>query len=294
MDMSLDLAPAPVAAFINHAPAIVDAVERWLVQQVTGRGNSAGPGDAAAVTSHDAPPHAPIQNAGQIVAAALQHTAHADGTDLNDAVSCAWIAQCALYAIAARYLAVGTPRSLGVIVPMAIRGETVHELSAPAFSHDLAALQLAALRVFFPSGEVRIAVHAAGAVPPQHTGAVADTCGAAATHIATSLAGTATRPASSADLVCYLAAVPTSHAFAPRRGQHVNVATRTIARDSVTGAITWSPLTLPVLDASWLCATATVTGSVGAQRVTTTLPRLAAGLDDGRQLDEVSVFVYDC
>jgi hypothetical protein len=144
------------------------------------------------------------------------------------------IAAAAAGAVASRFLAVGTPRSIGLI------GE-------PA----AAALSLAAHRVWFQPADLRCA----GGDP------------ALAAQLAAQLGGRAVSldEALAADIVCVHA--PLSLAAARlRRGTHVNALAAVTLDDE-------------------LRALAAITDEASG------LPALAAGLRDGRQLDELTVFI---
>jgi hypothetical protein len=142
-------------------------------------------------------------------------------------------------AIASRYLAVGTPRSFGIVI------DAVTEV-------DAAALSLTAHRTWFAPRDVR--------------------CAATATGAAELAAATGGRVVSIDEaLACDIVNVySTRIRIAPaqlRRGTHVNAGSA------------------DVLDPE-LLALATVVHEAG-------LPALAAGLVDGRQLDELTVFAVD-
>lgn len=144
-------------------------------------------------------------------------------------------ARAALGAVASRYLAVGTPRSFGLIVD----GKT---------SIEEAALSLFAHRTWFQPSDLRCA----GAGSAELAGAI----GGHETTLAEALA---------CDIVCLHAPITLDPALL-RRGTHVNVL---------------SPATF----ADELARVATITHEVPG------LAELAAGLVDGRQLDEITVFV---
>jgi len=142
-------------------------------------------------------------------------------------------------AVASRYLAVGTPRSFGIVI------DAVGEASA-------AALSLVAHRTWFVPRDIRCAAVGSGA--------------------AELAAATAGRVVSIDEaLACDIVNVHSARVrITPaqlRRGTHVNA------------------LTADVIDPE-LLALATVTHEAG-------LPALAAGLIDGRQLDELTIFVAD-
>jgi hypothetical protein len=143
-------------------------------------------------------------------------------------------------AVASRYLAVGTPRSFGVVI------DGVAEVAA-------AALSLTAHRTWFAPRDLRCASTAPGAE--------------AAAELAAATAGRAVSIDEA--LACDIVVVHSARIrIAPaqlRRGTHVNA------------------LTAEVLDPE-LLALATVVPEAG-------LPALAAGLVDGRQLDELTIFV---
>jgi hypothetical protein len=138
------------------------------------------------------------------------------------------VAAAAAGAIASRFLAVGTPRSIGLV------GE-----------HPAAALSLAAHRVWFQPTDLRCA----GAP-------LAAALGGRAASLEEALA---------ADIVCLHAPIPLA-AVRLRRGTHVN---------ALAGA---------TLDDD-LRALAAITDEPAG------LPALAAGLRDGRQLDELTIFL---
>jgi hypothetical protein len=142
-------------------------------------------------------------------------------------------------AVASRYLAVGTPRSFGIIVD-------------DVTGVDAAALSLTAHRTWFAPRDVRCASTGAGA--------------------AELAAATAGRVVSIDEaLACDIVNVYSARLrIAPaqlRRGTHVNA----------TSADSLDPE---------LYALATVVREAG-------LPALAAGLVDGRQLDELTIFTID-
>ncbi len=143
-------------------------------------------------------------------------------------------ARAALGAIASRYLAVGTPRSLGLVVD--------------ATSCDDAALSLFAHRTWFQPTDLRCA-------------------GVGADELARAIAGRVTsfEEAIACDIVCIHAPIVLDPAQL-RRGTHVNVL--------VAGTF-----------ADELAKVATITHE------TPGLAELAAGLVDGRQLDELTVFL---
>lgn len=141
-------------------------------------------------------------------------------------------AYAALGAVASHYLAVGTPRTLGLI-------------AAPA-AIDAAALSVAAHRTWFAPREIRCA----------ELPALAAAAGGTVATLAETLA---------CDIVCVHAPIAL-HAAQLRRGTHVNV------------------LAAATLDDE-LRALATIAHEVPD------LGAMAAGLVDGRQLDELTVFV---
>lgn len=138
-------------------------------------------------------------------------------------------------AVASRYLAVGTPRSLGLVVN-------------GAEATEAAALSYAAHATWFAPRDLRVS-------------------GIGADGLAHSLGGTVVplEEALACDIVCVHAPIEIAAAKL-RRGTHVNV------------------LAAATLDAD-LLKLATVTHEVPG------LGALAAGLVDGRQLDELTVFV---
>jgi hypothetical protein len=145
-------------------------------------------------------------------------------------------ARAALGAVASRYLAVGTPRSLGLVVD----GEA---------SAAEAALSVFAHRTWFQPSDLRCA-------------------GAGAEDLARGIGGrvTSLAEAMACDIVCLHAPIAVECKLL-RRGTHVNV---------LTTSCTFEPD---------LAHIATIT------RETPGLAELAAGLVDGRQLDEITVFV---
>jgi hypothetical protein len=142
-------------------------------------------------------------------------------------------------AVASRYLAVGTPRSFGIVID-------------DAAGVDVAALALVAHRTWFAPRDVRCAALGAGAAE------LAATTGGRAVSLDEALA---------CDIVNVYG---TGVRIAPaqlRRGTHVNAAS-------------------VALFAPELLTLATVVHEAG-------LPALAAGLVDGRQLDEITIFAID-
>jgi len=138
-------------------------------------------------------------------------------------------------AVASRYLAVGTPRSLGLVVN-------------GAASTEAAALSYAAHATWFAPRDVRIS-------------------GLGADALAHSLGGRVVPldEALACDIVCVHAPIAINAAQL-RRGTHVNVLARATLDTELTKLATITP-EVPGLGA------------------------LAAGLVDGRQLDEITVFV---
>jgi hypothetical protein len=156
------------------------------------------------------------------------------------------------YAIAARFLAVGTPRTIGLAVD-----------GSNATAAALACV--AAMRVFFAPREIRL--HAGGPLDAQ-----SEFMAARVSTIDDVIA---------CDIVCDF--LPGISALANRLVTH--------ARRGCHFNLRQLPAQPP--DPSWLTATAGIDARFGDTQRTvasTTLPRLAAGLDDGRQLDEVSLF----
>lgn len=143
-------------------------------------------------------------------------------------------------AVASRHLAVGTPRSFGIVI------DDVAELAA-------AALSLTAHRTWFAPRDLRCASTAATAP------------GAAELAAATAGRAVSLDEALACDIVIVHSARIRIAPAQLRRGTHVNA------------------LTASVLDPE-LLALATVVHEAG-------LPALAAGLIDGRQLDELTIFV---
>jgi len=142
-------------------------------------------------------------------------------------------------AVASRYLAVGTPRSFGILI------DAVTEV-------DAAALSLAAHRTWFAPRDIR--------------------CAATETGAAELAAATGGRVVSIDEaLACDIVNVYSTCARIPpallRRGTHVNAVSADVF-------------------AAELLTLATVVREAG-------LPALAAGLVDGRQLDEITIFVID-
>ena len=144
-------------------------------------------------------------------------------------------ARAALGAVASRYLAVGTPRSLGLVVD-------------GTASCDEAALSLFAHRTWFQPTDLRCAGPGADALAHAIGGRV-----------------TTIEEAIACDIVCVHAPMTLDPAQL-RRGTHVNVL-------------------VPVTFAEELARVAKITHEVPG------LAKLAAGLVDGRQLDELTVFV---
>lgn len=144
-------------------------------------------------------------------------------------------ARAALGAVASRYLAVGTPRSLGLIVD----GQTTTEE---------AALSLFAHRTWFQPSDLRCA-------------------GPGAAELARAIGGRETTAAEAlaCDIVCLHAPIVLDPVQL-RRGTHVNVLASATLSDE-------------------LARVAAITHE------TPGLAALAAGLVDGRQLDEITVFV---
>ncbi|MEO8845179.1 MAG: hypothetical protein ABI591_01880 [Kofleriaceae bacterium] len=136
-------------------------------------------------------------------------------------------------AVASRFLAVGTPRSLSLIVD-------------DDSQHDFAALSLEAHRTWFSPRDVRCTSEA-----------LAARVGGRAVSIAEALA---------ADIVCVHGSTKVT-AAALRRGTHVNALGDPHCVDAELLALA------TVVDAS-------------------SLPAMAAGFVDGRQLDELTLFRY--
>ena len=206
-------------------PAWVHAVERaYVAAAVHVRAPDAHLGNASSPDAANA--HVPSSNQVAAGPAAANTRAHA---------------LAAAGAIASHYLAVGTPRSFGILIDDASQVEA-------------AALSLAAHRAWFTPRDIRCA--SAG------DGAGADALAAA----------TGGRVASLAEaLACDIANVyGASIAITPgslRRGTHVNA----LHADRIDPE---------------LAQLATVVREAG-------LPALAAGLVDGRQLDELTIFAVD-
>lgn len=144
----------------------------------------------------------------------------------------------AIGAVASRYLAVGTPRTLGLVVG------TQSQLG-------LAKLSIEAHSTWFSPRELRCAVLDGSKQSELPTATLSE--------------------ALAADIVCLHVPI-TLEAGKLRRGTHVNVLATT---------------TLIALFDDELGKLATIS------RETPDLGRLAAGLVDGRQLDEITVFVTD-
>jgi len=148
-------------------------------------------------------------------------------------------------AIASRYLAVGTPRSFGIIVDAA--GDV-----------EAAALSLAAHHAWFAPRDVRCASTGSAGAAELVAAELAASTGGAVVSVGEALA---------CDIVCIYSARIRIAPTQLRRGTHVNA----VAAD--------------VFDPE-LFQLATVVREAG-------LPALAAGLVDGRQLDELTIFVVD-
>ena len=142
-------------------------------------------------------------------------------------------------AIASRYLAVGTPRSFGIVI------DAVPEV-------DAAGLSLTAHRTWFSPSDVRCAATGTGAAE------LATITGGRVVTIAEALA---------CDIVNVYSTRVRITPTQLRRGTHVNA----------VSAEVFAPELLTL---------ATVVRDAG-------LPALAAGLVDGRQLDEITIFVID-
>jgi hypothetical protein len=142
-------------------------------------------------------------------------------------------------AVASRYLAVGTPRSFGIVID-------------DATGVDAAALALIAHRTWFAPRDVRCAAVGDGAAE------LAAATGGRAVGIDEALA---------CDIVNVFGGRVKIGAMQLRRGTHVN---------AVSAAVI----------APELIAVATMVHEAG-------LPALAAGLVDGRQLDEITIFAID-
>jgi hypothetical protein len=142
-------------------------------------------------------------------------------------------------AVASRYLAVGTPRSFGIVIDDATEA-------------DVAALSLTAHRTWFAPRDVRCATTGTGA--PE----LAAATGGRVVSIDEALA---------CDIVNVYSTRTRILPAQLRRGTHVNA------------------VSVDVFDPE-LLALATVVHEAG-------LPALAAGLVDGRQLDELTVFAID-
>ncbi len=144
-------------------------------------------------------------------------------------------ARAALGAVASRYLAVGTPRSFGLIIDGT---SAIEEAALSLFAH----------RTWFQPSDLRCAGDGAAEL----AGAI----GGRETTVAEALA---------CDIVCLHAAITLDPAQL-RRGTHVNVLAGATFADE-------------------LAKVATITHEAPG------LAALAAGLVDGRQLDEITVFV---
>ncbi len=229
-----------VNTFATRAAAIVDAVERSLVAEATKR---------------------PTSRPRAVVATELGLTDAA--TEPAHAAALTLCTQAALYTVAARFLAVGTPRSIGIMA----RGSSGTALDTDGVPLAVVAA-VAAIRVYFPTSQG------------------ATLCFALASAEATAAAvqrfgGDIARDPMAADLVCHFDAPASADALRnARRGAHHNLPSTVAADGQVI-----------TCDRSWLTASVTMAGQWSAGVATSTsLPRMAAGLDDGRQLDEVSVF----
>jgi hypothetical protein len=139
-------------------------------------------------------------------------------------------AKAAAAAVASRYLAVGTPRSFGIVIDDPIQ-------------LDEAVLALEAHRTWFSPRDIRCTDAALAAMVGGRTVSIDE--------------------ALAADIVCVHSATPI-HAAQLRRGTHVNVLGASAIDDDIVAVITDEPRGLPAL---------------------------AAGLVDGRQLDELTIFV---
>ncbi|MGH9887483.1 MAG: hypothetical protein ACREBE_18280, partial [bacterium] len=148
-------------------------------------------------------------------------------------------AEAAAAAVASRFLAVGAPRSFGLVIDVATQV-------------DAAALALAAHRAWFDPRDVRCAAVGAGAE------ALAAATGGRVVSIDEALA---------CDIVCVLGAYGRVTPAHVRRGSHLNVAWGGVLDEELRGLAT-------VVREAELAA-------------------LAAGLLDGRQADEITVFVID-
>jgi ornithine cyclodeaminase/alanine dehydrogenase-like protein (mu-crystallin family) len=142
-------------------------------------------------------------------------------------------------AVASRYLAVGTPRSFGIVIDTAAEAEA-------------AALSLVAHRTWFAPRDIRCAAVSSGAAE------LAETTGGRVVSVDEALA---------CDIVNLYSPAVRLTPDRLRRGTHVNLAGN------------------PALDPE-LAALATVVAESG-------LPALAAGLVDGRQLDEITICILD-
>jgi len=144
-------------------------------------------------------------------------------------------------AVASRYLAVGTPRSIGLVFDV---GPEIDE----------AILALEAHRTWFAPTDIRCARSVPGAEE------LADRIAGRAVTVAEALA---------ADIVCVIGCYAPVPAAAIRRGTHINV---------------HGP--------RW-CIQPDLLEIAVAFDEAEGLPKLAAGLVDGRQLDEITVFFGD-
>ena len=234
-----------VNSFAAKAAAIVDAVERSLVAEATKR---------------------PTLGPRAVVAAELGLAD--DTSDMSETAQAALTlcTRAALYTVAARFLAVGTPRSIGIVA----RGSSGATLDTDGVPLAVVAA-VAAIRVYFPTTQgamlcFALPTAAANATAVQRFG------------------GDVARDPMAADLVCHFDAPASADALRnARRGAHHNVPSSVAADGNVI-----------TCDRSWLTASATMAGQWSAGVATSTsLPRMAAGIDDGRQLDEVSVFASE-
>lgn len=179
----------------------------------------------AAVGRPAAPPGAPVAGAPAGVA-----------SEPSEQAELAALAAAAAGAVASRFLAVGTPRSIGLVG-----------------GRMASALSLAAHRVWFRPADIRCA----GEADAADAAAIAAELGGRAASLDEALA---------ADIVCIHVSLALPAARL-RRGTHVNALAAGIELDEALRTL------------------ATIADEPDG------LPALAAGLRDGRQLDELTVFV---
>lgn len=155
------------------------------------------------------------------------------------------LARAAAAAVAARYLAIGTPRTLGLIG------------SGPRADGALGKACVETHALWNAAREVRCA-DSRGTAAAQ---ALADACGGQVASVDRALA---------CDIVCLIEDIPLSDANL-RSGTHISLLTGTRPR-AATGLVTITAYETPDQGSPWL-------------------GQLAAGLVDGRQRDEITLFV---